>query len=52
MFSPKLRKDDTGLNCFAKPNFVCEDCPFRKRRLESKESGIDLMRSQIYLCIL
>jgi hypothetical protein len=44
---PPLAKHDTGLDGLAEANFVRKDYALRKRGLERKHRGFDLMRIEI-----
>jgi hypothetical protein len=49
--SPLLGKHDTCLNSLPETDLIRENRAFRKRRLERKQRGLDLMRVKIDLGI-
>ena len=48
---PFLRKDQSGFDGFAESYFISEQCTLRKRRRESEERGVYLVRIEIDLCV-
>jgi hypothetical protein len=44
VFGPTLRKQDSGLNCFAEPDFIGEYSAAGERRPKGKKRRFDLVR--------